>query len=239
MSRRDETSIPGPSDGTNPFSPPDGEPGPAAVDGRPSFHDYRQACLDHETFLRCLGLADVLCALAGTLLVGNSVRILTAVVGRGFDWRSFLMIQWLVGSFVFVPALALVLVKLGIELARRQLRAWRVQVLLSGIAIFFLSVKYATSVVRDPRSWQSMAAEAVFAVNAFILWILLSKRGFRIISPRYATIVAATPSLTRKLGVWTILGAVVLSAPLGLGLLGLVQWLSTQAAYFLEPVFNR
>jgi hypothetical protein len=232
-------STSGPSDESNPFSPPDGEPGPVAVDGRPSFHEYRQACLDHETFLRCLGLADILCSLAGTLLVANGVRNLTAVVGRGFDWRSFVMIQWVVGSFVFVPALALVLVKLGIELARRQLRAWRVQVLLSGIAIFFLSVKYATSVVRDPRSWQSMAVEAVFAANALILWVLLSKRGFRIISPRYATIVAATPSLSRKLGVWAILGAALLSAPLGLGLLALVQWLSTQTAYLLEPIFNR
>jgi hypothetical protein len=232
-------SIPGPSDGSNPFSPSEGEPGPEAVDGRPSFHDFRQACLDHETFLRCLGLADILCASAGALVVANAGRILTAAVGRGFDWRSFLMIQWVVGSFVFLPVLALVLVKLGIELARRQLRAWRVQVLLSGIAILFLSVKYATSVVRDPRGWQSMAVEAVFAANALILWILLSKRGFRIISPRYATIVAVTPSLNRKLGVWAILGAVVLSAPLGLGLLGLVQWLSTQAAYLLEPVFNQ
>jgi hypothetical protein len=177
--------------------------------------------------------------LAGTLLVANGVRILTAVVGRGIDWRSLLMIQWVVGGFVFLPAAALVLVKLGIELLRRQLRAWRVQVLLSGIAIFFLSVKYAPLVVRGPRNWESMAAETAFAAKALILWILLSKRGFRIISPRYATIVAATPSLSRKLGFWAIMGAVVLSAPLGLGLLGLVQWLGTQAAYLLEPIFNR
>ena len=53
-------SIPGPSAESNPFSPPESEPGPVAVDGRRSFHDYRQVCLDHETFLRCLGLADIL-----------------------------------------------------------------------------------------------------------------------------------------------------------------------------------
>ena len=84
-----------------------------------------------------------------------------------------------------------------------------------------------------------MAVEAVFAANALILWVLLSKRGFRIISPRYATIVAATPSLSRNLGIWPILGAAPLSAPLGLGLLALVQWLGTQAAYLLEPILNR
>jgi hypothetical protein len=84
-----------------------------------------------------------------------------------------------------------------------------------------------------------MAVEAVFAANALILWVLLSKRGFRIISPRYPAIVAATPSLSRNLGIWAILGAALLSAPLGLGFLALVQWLGTQAAYLLEPIFNR
>ena len=84
-----------------------------------------------------------------------------------------------------------------------------------------------------------MAAAAVFAANAFILGVSLSKPGFRIISPRYATIVAATPSLSRNLGIWPILGAAPLSAPLGLGLLALVQWLGTQAAYVLEPIFKR
>ena len=232
-------SIPGPSVESNPFSPPESEPGPVAVDGRRSFHDYRQACLDHETFLRCLGLADILCASAGALLVAISLRNLTGAVGQGNDWLSFRSIQWVVGSFVVLPALVLALVKLGIELPRRKLGAWRVQVLLSVIVIFFVGVTYATSVVRDPRSWQSMAVEAVFAANALVLWVLLSKRGFRIIAPRYALVVADTPSLSRKLGFWAILGAAVLSAPLGLGLLALVQWFGTQAAYVLEPIFNR
>ena len=84
-----------------------------------------------------------------------------------------------------------------------------------------------------------MAVEAVFAANALILWVLLSKRGFRIISPQCVAIVAATPSLSGKLGIWAILGAALLSAPLGLGFLALVQWLGTQAAYLLEPIFNR
>jgi hypothetical protein len=210
-----------------------------AVAGRQSFYDYRQACLDHETFLRCLGLADILCASAGALAVAIGLRNLTGVVGQRIDWLSFRSIQWVIGSFVFLTALLLVLVKLGIELPRRNIRAWRAQVLLSGLLIFFVSLTYGTSVVRDPRSWQSMAAAAVFAANAFILGVLLSKRGFRIISPRYATIVAATPSLSRNLGNWPILGAALLSAPLGLGLLALVQWLGTQAAYLLEPIINR
>jgi hypothetical protein len=161
-------------------------------------------------------------------------------VSLGKGTTGFLSDQYTgVGSFVFLPGLLLVLVKLGIELPRRNLRAWRVQVLLSGIVIIFVGVTYGTSVLRDPRSWQSMAVAAVLAANALILWVLLSKRGFRIVSPRYAAIVAATPSLSRNLGIWPILGAALLSAPLGLGLLALVQWLGTQAAYVLEPIFKR
>ena len=52
-------------------------------------------------------------------------------------------------------------------------------------------------------------------------------------------IVAATPSLSPKLGIWAMLGAALLSGPLGLGLLALVQWFGTQAAYLLEPIINR
>jgi hypothetical protein len=98
---------------------------------------------------------------------------------------------------------------------------------------------YAISVARYLRSWQSTAAATVFVANALVLWVLLSKRGFRIISPRYTAIVAATRSLSTKLGFWAILGAALLSAALGLGLLALVQWLSTHAAYLIEPNFNR
>jgi hypothetical protein len=52
-------------------------------------------------------------------------------------------------------------------------------------------------------------------------------------------IVAATPSLSPKLGIWAMLGAALLSGPLGLGLLALVQWFGTQAAYLLESIVNR
>ena len=84
-----------------------------------------------------------------------------------------------------------------------------------------------------------MAVAAVFAANALILWVALSKRGFRMISPGYAAIVAAPPSLSRKRGIWAILGADLLSGPLGLSLFALVQWFGTQATYLLEPIVNR
>ena len=187
-----------------------------AVAGRQSFYDYRQACLDHETFLRCLGLADILCASAGALAVAIGLRNLTGVVGQRIDWLSFRSIQWVIGSFVFLTALLLVLVKLGIELPRRNIRAWRAQVLLSGLLIFFVSLTYGTSVVRDPRSWQSMAAAAVFAANAFILGSYYrsgdfesSRHGTRRSSPprhRSAATSAFGPSLAppccRRRSVW-------------------------------------
>ena len=48
------------ADSSNPFRPPEVDLAEAARDERALFLTYRRDCLGHETFQRCVGLADLL-----------------------------------------------------------------------------------------------------------------------------------------------------------------------------------
>ena len=109
-----------PLDPPNPFSPPIAEPALATAGGRVSFHDYRRACLEHESFLRCVGLADLLCACGGAVWLAILVRNLLNRDWQASDVPPFYLIR-LTATFMFMAALIGLLLILGIELPRRRL----------------------------------------------------------------------------------------------------------------------
>jgi len=49
-------------------------------------------------------------------------------------------------------------------------------------------------------------------INGYIIWLILSKKGRRVLSHEYAAIVAATPQVKYRTSivVWTLLGVIVL-----------------------------
>jgi hypothetical protein len=231
-------SNPGASKPSNPFLPPQADPADAQPVGRASFHQYRRVCREHETFLKCVGLADLICAGAGVAIVGNAVRLLINMIREETDAPPFVLVQWVLANFVFTPALMGLLVIVGVNLMRRRVSAWRVQILLSGMVAIYFGVHWAMDGLRENTNWQTVAVVGTIAVNVGVVAVLLSKRGFRVVSPVFAAIVGATPSMNRGPGIVAIAGAVVLAAPLGFGILILDHWLSTQAATLIVPLFH-
>jgi hypothetical protein len=146
------------------------------------------------------------------------------------------MLFWVLGRFVFLPALVALLVALGINLARRRLWAWRTQILLSGLVVVFAAVSWWRYRSPNLSNWFTVYLGITAVAHAAVVGVLVSKLGFRIIAPRYQAIVAATPSLSRSLDVRELVGAIALAAALGLGLLSLSQWLSWQAAVVFRPL---
>jgi hypothetical protein len=225
-----------PNDDSNPFRPPEVDLAGPRHNERALFLTYREACLGHETFQRCVGLADLLCAGAGTLFVIASLGFLISMWQHNLVAPSFQMLFWVLGRFVFLPALIALLVALGINLARRRLWAWRTQILLSGLVMVFAAVSWWRYRSPDTPIWWTVSVSITAVAHASVVGVLLSKRGFRIIAPRYAAIVAATPSMSRRLDARAIVGTIALAATLGLGQLSLALWLSWQAAVVFRPL---
>ena len=155
-----------PQHDANPFSPPETDPVAVPFDGRASFRDYREACLERETFMRCVGLANILCAGAGILLAALLAWELIMIFRQQIDMPMAELTVVCVGAFVILPALIALLLMLGLGLPRRRLRAWRVQVLLSGVVILQLGWKTVSSGAWNPRSWPTMALVAAALANA-------------------------------------------------------------------------
>jgi hypothetical protein len=228
----------GPADLSNPYLPPKADLTAAWAEGRPSFLNYRRACLGHETFQRCVGLADLICAWLGTPIVAGRAWALISMLRSGFAVSRLEMIEWVVGSFVFLPALIWLMLELGISLPRRRPWAWRMQILLSGSVLLCMVVRWTLFRPHGVPAWGAISALCIVIVQGAILGVFLSKPGQRIIAAKYAVIVAATPSMTRSLGCWPILGAIILSVPIGFGPLTMGIWLSGQAASILEPLWG-
>jgi hypothetical protein len=221
---------------SNPFRPPELDPVAARPEERALLLAYRRTCLEHENFQRCVGLADLLCAGIGTVFVVASAGILIYLKQNNVAAAPFEMFRWVVGRFVLLPALIALLVALGINLPRRRLWAWRAQILLSGLVVVFVAVNWMRFRSSDRPIWYTASASITVLAHAAIVAVFVSKRGFRIIAPRYESIVEATPSLSQRLGARAIAGAVFLAAAIGLGLLVFAIWLSWQAAIVLQPI---
>jgi hypothetical protein len=219
-----------PDEDSNPFRPPEVDLAGPSQDERALFLMYREACLGHEIFQRCVGLADILCSAMGTLFVIGSLGILIYMWQHDTVTPSFQMLFWVLGRFVFLPALIALLVALGINLARRRLWAWRAQILLSGVVVVFAAASWWRYRSPNTAIWFTVYFWITVAAHAAVVGVFISKRGFRIIAPRYAAIVAATPSLSGNLDTRTIVSAIALAAALALGMLSLALWLSWQAA---------
>jgi hypothetical protein len=158
-------SNPGASKPSNPFLPPQADPADAQPVGRASFHQYRRVCREHETFLKCVGLADLICAGAGVAIVGNAVRLLINMIREETDAPPFVLVQWVLANFVFTPALMGLLVIVGVNLMRRRVSAWRVQILLSGMVAIYFGVHWAMDGLRENTNWQTVAVVGTIAVN--------------------------------------------------------------------------
>jgi hypothetical protein len=222
----------------NPYAPPQADFWEAWTEGRYSFLAYRRECLGHETLQRCIGLADQICAWAGALILAGCAAALVRILRGDIVVPQFSMIQWVVGSFVLLPALVCLLLEVGTHLSRRRRWAWRVQVGLSGCVVSFLAVSWTIARSQHATRWGAILAILTVGAHAAMLGILLSRRGVRIVSPRYETIVAETPALTRSLGLGWVVVAVALALAMGIGLLALQQWLGWQAAYVISPLWD-
>ena len=132
----------GPADLSNPYLPPKADLTEAWSEGRRSFVKYRRACLGHETFQRCVGLADLICAWLGTPIVAGRAWALISMLRSGFALSRLEMIEWVVGNFVFLPALIWLLMELGLSLPRRLRWAWRMQIFLSVSVLLFMVVRW-------------------------------------------------------------------------------------------------
>src|SRR5262249_36978560 len=125
-----------------------------------------------------------------------------------------------------------------IHLSRRRRWAWRMQVGVSVCVVSLLAMSWTIARSQHATRWSAILAILTGSAHAAILGILLSQQGVRIVSPRYETIVAATPALTRRLGLGWVVVAVALALAMGIGLLVLHQWLSWQAAYVISPLWD-
>jgi hypothetical protein len=221
-----------------PFASPQADLWEAWTEDRGSFLTYRRACLCHETLQRCIGLADQMCAWAGTLILAGCAAALVHILRHGIIVPQPSMIQWVVGSFVLLPALVWLLLEVGINLSRRRRWAWRMQIVLSGCVVSFLAVSW--TIARSPQAsrWGALLAILTVGVHGAILGILLSRQGLRIVSHRYETIVSSTPALTRRLALGWVVVAVVFALAMGIGVLTLEQWLSWQAAHVISSLWG-
>ncbi len=222
----------------DPFAPPQADFREALTEGRSSFVAYRRACLRHETLQRCLGLADQLCAWMGALMVAGCAAALVYILKQDIVVPQPSMIQWVVGNFILLPALVWLLLEVGTNLSRRRRWAWRMQVVFSVCVVSFLAVSWTIARSWAGPRWGAILALLIVGVHAAILRILLSRRGVRVVSPRYDIIMAATPALTRRLGLGWIVVAVAFALAIGIGVLILQQWLSWQAAYVISPLWG-
>jgi hypothetical protein len=112
------------------------------------------------------------------------------------------------------------------------------QIFLSGSVLLFMVVSWTLFRSRGVPSWGAISALFIVVAHGAILGVFVSKLGQRVIAAKYGVIIAATPSMTRSLGCWPILGTVVLSVPIGLGLSMLGVWLSGRAASVLLPLWG-
>jgi hypothetical protein len=228
----------GPADQSNPYLPPKVDITEAWAEDRGSFLKYRRACLNHETFQRCVGLADLICAWVGTPILAGRAWVLISMWRSGFAVSRLEMIEWVVGSFVFLPSLIWLLMELGLSLPRRRRWALRTQIFLSASVVLFFVASWTLLRPGGVPLWRSVSAQLILLAHGVILGLFLSKMGQRIIAPKYALIIAATPSMTRSLGCWPILGTIVLSTPIGVGLFTLEAWLARQTALVLLPLWG-
>jgi hypothetical protein len=223
-------------DQSNPFRPPKVDQPDPTVEERASFLAYRRACLDHETFQLCVGVANLLCAGMGAVIVIGSLALVISMHQNDVKFYSPAMIVWMLGRFVLLPTVVVLLFAIGLNLPRRRLWAWRTQIIVSAVVLVVLAVNWKRYRSPDTPVRIATAVLASGVAHAAVIAVFLSKRGFRIHAPAYGSIVAATPSLSRSLTARVIVGAIVLAAPLGLGVLGGAMWISWQAARAFLPL---
>jgi hypothetical protein len=172
----------GPAEESNPYLPPSADLTEAWAEGRPSFLNYRRACLGHEMFQRCVGLADLICAWVGTPIVAGRVWVVISMLRNGFVFSRLEMIEWALANFVFLPALIWLMMELGLSLTRRRPWAWRAQIFLSGSVLLFMVVSWTLFRPRGVPAWGAFSAMFIVIAHGAILGVFLSKPGQRVIA---------------------------------------------------------
>lgn len=174
--------------------------GVTAVSG--GAEEIRQAHLSHESSIRAVG---TLYLLGGALLTLSCVLGLTAmlmaVATTGGGGPKVASLVGFVGTFVYA-ALAVLMFWLGRGLRRLNPSVRIVAAVFAGIGLIGFPIGTL--------------------INAYILWLLLSKKGKTVFSEDYRRILAETPHINQRTPWWAwVLLALMIAGVAVLGVFGL------------------
>lgn len=152
----------------------------------------RRKYIKHEASIRSVGILDYI---GGVLfcLLGAGVMLSDAVT-RAMQTTQIMVA---IGVVYFVIGVLSIIVGFGI----RRLRPWA----------------HVTSIILSAIGLLELPVGTV--IHAYILYLLVSRKGRIIFTPRYAEIVAATPQVKYRsfLWLWVVLGALAALILLGVG----------------------
>ncbi len=173
------------ADAANPYAPPKAAVDDIGTGAFPAAEAIRSEHLAHEASLKAVGL---LYLLGGALnAIGALSMLVAAAAGGNVQGRDGVILLTL-----FLGLMSALALWAGWGLRTLKPKGRIPALLVSGLGL--------------------LAFPVGTLINAYVLWLLLSKKGSLILSPEYAAIVAATPHLKYRtpVWIWIVLGVLVL-----------------------------
>jgi hypothetical protein len=214
-------------DDVNPYAAPDVRLGgaPPSTDAEMARAErIRRQFLNHEASVKAVGSLNLLGAIVlGVVMVAGIVSLFSGGVAASAPARAFS-----IGMIVVLAAIAALSAAVGIGL--RNLQPWArwvdVGLILLGFAMTILSLVIA-GLAGGNAAGTAGANLAQQIIPAYILYLLVSRKGTMVFSPEYRAIIEKTPHIRYKMSCLVKFLALFLLAVIGLALIGgLASYLS-------------
>ncbi len=190
----DSSTLAGSAQAINPYAPPQASITPGGGEAPDNAEETRRQFLNHETSIKGVGSLYIL----GAIFMG-----IAAVGSIGVSLLDSDVTAMMIGVGVFYALFSWISFYLGSGLRRLDPKVRVGTTILATLGL--IAIPFGT------------------LINAYVLYLLHSKKGKRVMTAEYQAIIAETPHIKYRTPLWLIIVALLLVALLIFGMVAAMQ----------------